>query len=33
MIYVPKYADVVVGDRIITSGLDGVFRAGSAWVA
>ena len=23
MIYVAKYADVVVGDRIVTSGLDG----------
>jgi rod shape-determining protein MreC len=28
MIYVPKYADVAVGDRIITSGLDGVFPRG-----
>jgi rod shape-determining protein MreC len=28
MIYVPKYADVVVGDRIVTSGLDGVFPRG-----
>ena len=28
MIYVPKYADVVVGDRVITSGLDGVFPRG-----
>lgn len=28
MIYVPKYADVAVGDRIVTSGLDGVFPRG-----
>ena len=28
MIYVPKYADVLVGDRVITSGLDGVFPRG-----
>ncbi len=28
MIYVPKYADVAVGDRVITSGLDGVFPRG-----
>ena len=28
MIYVPQYADVVVGDRIVTSGLDGVFPRG-----
>jgi rod shape-determining protein MreC len=28
MIYVPKYADVVTGDRVITSGLDGVFPRG-----
>jgi rod shape-determining protein MreC len=28
MIYVPKYADVVPGDRVITSGLDGVFPRG-----
>lgn len=28
LIYVPKYADVVVGDRVITSGLDGVFPRG-----
>ena len=28
MLYVPKYADVVVGDRIVTSGLDGVFPRG-----
>jgi rod shape-determining protein MreC len=28
MIYVPKYADVVAGDRVITSGLDGVFPRG-----
>jgi rod shape-determining protein MreC len=28
MVYVPKYADVVVGDRIVTSGLDGVFPRG-----
>ena len=28
MVYVPKYADVVVGDRVITSGLDGVFPRG-----
>ncbi len=26
--YVPKYEDVVAGDRVITSGLDGVFPAG-----
>ena len=28
MIYVPKYADVVVGDRVVSSGLDGVFPRG-----
>ncbi len=28
MMYVPKYADVEVGDRVITSGLDGVFPRG-----
>ena len=28
MIYVPKYADVLVGDRVVTSGLDGVFPRG-----
>ena len=28
MIYVPKYADVVLGDRVVTSGLDGVFPRG-----
>jgi len=28
MIYVPKYADVVTGDRVVTSGLDGVFPRG-----
>jgi rod shape-determining protein MreC len=28
MAYVPKYADVVAGDRVITSGLDGVFPKG-----
>jgi len=28
MVYVPKYADVAVGDRVITSGLDGVFPRG-----
>lgn len=28
MAYVPKYADVTVGDRVITSGLDGVFPRG-----
>jgi rod shape-determining protein MreC len=28
MVYVPKYADVAVGDRIVTSGLDGVFPRG-----
>lgn len=28
MIYVPKYADVAVGDRVVTSGLDGVFPRG-----
>jgi rod shape-determining protein MreC len=28
MVYVPKYADVVPGDRVITSGLDGVFPRG-----
>jgi Cell shape-determining protein len=28
MAYVPKYADVLVGDRIVTSGLDGVFPKG-----
>lgn len=28
LIYVPKYADVVVGDRVVTSGLDGVFPRG-----
>ena len=28
MIYVPKYADVVAGDRVVSSGLDGVFPRG-----
>jgi rod shape-determining protein MreC len=28
MVYVPKYADVLVGDRVVTSGLDGVFPRG-----
>ena len=28
MTYVPKYADVAIGDRVITSGLDGVFPRG-----
>lgn len=28
MAYVPKYADVDVGDRVVTSGLDGVFPKG-----
>jgi rod shape-determining protein MreC len=28
MTYVPKYADVLVGDRVVTSGLDGVFPKG-----
>jgi rod shape-determining protein MreC len=28
MLYVPKYADVVIGDRVVTSGLDGVFPRG-----
>ncbi|HEX4825213.1 MAG TPA: rod shape-determining protein MreC [Candidatus Polarisedimenticolaceae bacterium] len=28
MLYVPKYADVLVGDRVVTSGLDGVFPRG-----
>jgi rod shape-determining protein MreC len=28
MIYVPKYADVVTGDRVVTSGLDGIFPRG-----
>ena len=28
MSYVPKFADVALGDRIITSGLDGVFPRG-----
>lgn len=28
MAYVPKYADVLVGDRVVTSGLDGVFPKG-----
>lgn len=28
MAYVPQYADVLVGDRIVTSGLDGVFPKG-----
>jgi len=28
MAYVPNYADVVVGDRVVTSGLDGVFPRG-----
>ncbi len=28
MSYVPKYEDVVAGDRVVTSGLDGVFPAG-----
>jgi rod shape-determining protein MreC len=28
MIYVPKYDDVVLGDRVVTSGVDGVFPRG-----
>lgn len=28
MAYVPRYADVAVGDRVVTSGLDGVFPRG-----
>jgi rod shape-determining protein MreC len=28
MLYVPKYADVIIGDRVVTSGLDGVFPRG-----
>src|SRR4030095_7338701 len=28
MVDVPKYSDVAVGDRVITSGLDGVFPRG-----
>jgi rod shape-determining protein MreC len=28
LVYVPKYADVAVGDRVVTSGLDGVFPRG-----
>lgn len=28
MAYVPQYADVLVGDRVVTSGLDGVFPKG-----
>ncbi len=28
MTYVPKYADVLVGDRVVTSGLEGVFPKG-----
>lgn len=28
MAYVPHYADVLVGDRVVTSGLDGVFPKG-----
>lgn len=28
MLYMPAYADVVLGDRVITSGLDGVFPRG-----
>lgn len=28
MLYVPKFADVAVGDRVVTSGLDGVFPRG-----
>jgi rod shape-determining protein MreC len=28
MAYVPKYADVLIGDRVITSGLEGVFPRG-----
>lgn len=28
MLYVPKYDDVVVGDRVVTSGLDGVYPRG-----
>lgn len=30
MQYVPKFADVAVGDRVVTSGLDGVFPRGFA---
>jgi rod shape-determining protein MreC len=28
MVYVPKYDDVVLGDRVVTSGVDGVFPRG-----
>jgi rod shape-determining protein MreC len=28
MLYVPRYSDVVHGDRVVTSGLDGVFPRG-----
>ncbi len=28
MAYVPKFAEVEVGDRVVTSGLDGVFPKG-----
>jgi rod shape-determining protein MreC len=28
MLYVPRYADVMIGDRVVTSGLDGVFPRG-----
>lgn len=28
MLYVPKYEDVAVGDRVVTSGLDGVYPRG-----
>jgi len=28
MAYVPKYEDIVAGDRVVTSGLDGVFPRG-----
>ena len=28
MLYVPKYSDVMHGDRVVTSGLDGIFPRG-----
>jgi rod shape-determining protein MreC len=28
MVYVPSFADVALGDRIVTSGIDGVFPKG-----
>ena len=28
LLYVPRYADVIHGDRVVTSGLDGIFPRG-----